>query len=112
MVVGTVVLMRIAANVSGVWNLDMQWAGRDAHSTGVCTLKQEGETLTGSCADAHSTVTGEVKGQILAWRIDVEQEGQKGQMTFEGKLNDAGTTITGKCAIAGGREGTFTMTRQ
>ena len=101
-----------AADVSGVWNLDMQWSGRETHSTGVCTFKQEGRTLTGSCADGHSTIAGEVNDTKLTWRIDVEQEGQRGRMTFEGTLDESGTKIEGTCAIVGGAEGRFTMKKR
>jgi hypothetical protein len=66
----------VAPDLSGVWNLEMYWSGRDTPSTGVCTLKEQDGKLSGSCADSHSTITGEVHERRLTWRIDVVQDGQ------------------------------------
>jgi hypothetical protein len=101
-----------SADVSGVWNLDMHWLGSDTHATGVCTLKQEEQQLTGSCESAKSIIAGEVDGRKLSFRIDVEQDGQKGAMTFTGTLDESGGTIEGSCKIVGGQDGTFTMKKQ
>ena len=101
-----------AVDVSGVWNLDMQWSGSDSHSTGVCTIKQDGQKLTGSCASAKSTLTGDVLDRSLTLQIDVEQDGNKGRMTFTGTVDEDVTVIKGSCQIVGGQEGTFVMKKQ
>ena len=98
------------ADVSGVWNLEMEWSG-GSRSTGVCKLKQDDDKLSGTCA-GKSSVTGEARDGKLTWRVQVEEDGQKGQMTFEGTLDEPGTSIRGTCAVVGGPSGKFTMTRR
>jgi hypothetical protein len=100
------------ADVSGVWNLDMHWLGSDTHATGVCTLKQDAEKLSGTCESAKSTITGEAHERSVTLQIAVEQDGNKGMMTFTGTLNEDGKVITGSCRIVGGQEGTFVMNRR
>lgn len=63
------------ADVSGVWNLEMRWTGNDNVSTGVCTLKQDNDKLTGKCQE-NSTIIGEVRGRQLTWNVDVNENGQ------------------------------------
>jgi hypothetical protein len=99
------------ADVSGVWNLEMEWSSSGSRSTGVCQLKQHDNKLSGTCAEK-SSVTGEVRDRKVTWRVQVEEDGQKGQMTFEGTLDESGTTIRGTCAVVGGPSGKFTMTKQ
>ncbi len=98
------------AEVSGVWNLEMEWAS-GSRSTGVCQFKQDGDKFSGTCAEK-SSVTGEARDRKLTWRVQVEQDGQKGEMTFEGTLDESGTIIRGTCAVDGGHSGNFTMTRK
>ena len=101
-----------AADVSGVWDLEMRWPG-DRQSTGVCTFEQDGRTLTGTCGGSDKfKLTGEVDDKRLTWAFDVEQDGNKGRMTFSGEVDEAGTTIKGACNVQGGLEGTFTMRKQ
>jgi hypothetical protein len=104
-------VVSLGADVSGVWNLEMRWAGIDKVSTGVCTLKQDDAKLTGKCQE-NSTITGDVRDRQLTWTVDVNEHDQKGRMSFEGALDDAGTTISGKCAVPDGPTGTFTMKKQ
>ena len=101
-----------AADVSGVWDLDMHWSGSESHSTGVCTIKQDGQKLTGSCGPGNSTLTGGLLDRSLTLQIDVEQDGNKGQMTFTGTVDENVTAIKGSCQIVGGQEGTFVMKKQ
>jgi|SRR5687767_13178521 hypothetical protein len=101
-----------AADVSGVWDLEMRWPG-DRQSTGVCSFQQDDGKLTGTCGgDDKFTLTGEVDNRRVTWSFAVEQNGNKGRMTFSGELNEAATTITGSCRIEGGLDGTFTMKKQ
>ena len=99
-------------DVSGIWDLEMTW-GEGTRSTGVCTLEQEGETLTGTCGGAEKFgVKGSVENNRVSWKVAVEHEGGQGQMEFSGQLDESGRTITGSCRIVGGQDGTFTLTRK
>ena len=100
-----------ASDVSGNWQLEMRWSG-DMKSTGDCTLKQDGEELSGTCGTEHSMLTGQTKGNRLSWQVDVTQDGTQGTMKFDGDLDERGTTISGSCSIVGGQSGTFTMRKQ
>jgi hypothetical protein len=101
-----------AADVSGVWNLEMSWES-GSNSTGVCTFKQDGAKLTGICGGTEKfPIAGEVKDRTVIWQFDVAQDGSKGRMTFTGVLDEAGTIITGACTIVGAQRGTFTMKKQ
>jgi hypothetical protein len=102
-----------ADDVAGVWDLDMSWSATSSHSTGVCTFKQDAETLTGDCGGTETfPIRGTVNGKKVAWQFDVQQNGSKGTMTFAGELDDARTTIKGSCRIVGGQDGTFTMKKR
>ena len=90
-------------DVSGVWSLDMHWSGSDSDSTGVCTLKQDDQKLTGSCQSSKSTITGEVNDRKIILEIAVEQDGNKGLMTFTGTLDDDGRKSKGGLELPGGR---------
>jgi hypothetical protein len=107
-----VALAMSAADVSGTWDLEMKWSG-NARSTGVCTFKQEGEKLTGTCGSPEKfPITGRVQDRQLSWQFDVSQEGNIGRMKFDGDLDEQGTTIEGSCSVVDGQDGTFTMKRQ
>jgi hypothetical protein len=101
-----------ATDVSGTWDLTMHWPG-DRQSTGVCTFKQDGHKLSGTCGGADRfPIQGEVNDQRLTWQFHVAQDGNKGEMAFAGELDGAGTAIKGSCRIVGAQEGTFTMVKQ
>jgi hypothetical protein len=101
-----------AADVSGTWDLEMKWSG-DAKSTGVCTFKQQGEKLSGTCGSPEKfPITGRVQNRQLSWQFDVSQEGNIGRMKFDGELDEQGTTIEGSCSVVDGQDGTFMMRRQ
>ncbi len=101
-----------APDVSGTWDLTMHWPG-DRQSTGVCTFKQDGQKLSGTCGGPDKfPVKGEVNDKQLTWQFSVAQDGNKGEMAFTGEVDGAGTTIKGSCRIVGAQEGTFTMIRQ
>lgn len=99
-----------AADLSGVWTLEMQWAPGE-QSTGACTFKQKDGELTGTCAKT-SKITGEVRDRTVTWEVLVDEEGQQGKMTFEGTVDEEATTIRGRCVVSDGPTGTFTMQRQ
>ena len=101
-----------AADVSGTWDLEMKWSS-DAKSTGVCTFKQEGDILSGTCGSPDQfPITGRVQNNKLYWQLDVEQSGTKGRMEFDGEVDAQGATINGACGVVGGQDGTFTMKKR
>jgi hypothetical protein len=105
------------ANASGTWELQMTWP--EATSTGVCTLKQEGDTLTGTCGSATDRfpVMGRVEGNRLSWQVNVTQDGSTWRMEFSGELDAQGARVSGTCSIVDANSrtfansGTFTMKR-
>ena len=98
-----------AADVSGVWDLEMRWPG-DRQSTGVCTFEQDDRKLSGTCGGTDRfTITGEVDDRRVTWQFDVEQDGNRGRMTFTGTVAAGDKTIAGSCRIEGGQNGSFTM---
>src|SRR5688572_18217886 len=78
-----------APDVSGVWDLEMRWAG-GMKSTGGCTFKQDGDMLAGTCGSEDSPLKGQIRGDKLSWKVDVTQDGSTGQMYFDGELNEGG----------------------
>jgi hypothetical protein len=100
-----------ASDVSGTWQLEMRWSG-DVKSTGDCTLKQDGDKLSGTCGSENSKLTGQTAGNRVSWQVDVTQDGSQGRMKFDGELDERGTTLSGSCGIVGGQSGTFTMRKQ
>ena len=102
-----------AADFSGTWDLAMEWSG-DFRSTGVCTFKQEGDTLSGTCGSPDKfPISGRVQNNKLNWQVDVEQDGAKGRMEFKGEVDEQGTTINGSCSVVGAaQDGTFTMKKR
>ena len=98
-----------APDVSGTWDVEMIWSA-DSKSTGVCTFKQEGDTLTGTCGGTDKfPITGRVQNSRLSWQFEVKQDGVAGRMEFAGELDAQGTTINGSCSVVPGQDGTFTM---
>jgi len=103
---------RWAADVSGTWNLEMKWS-IDSKSTGVCTFKQDGDKLSGTCGGTDSfPITGRIRNNKLSWRLDVDQNGSKNRMEFDGEVDEQGGTIEGSCSVVGAMDGRFTMKKQ
>lgn len=101
-----------AADLSGTWDLEMKWSS-DSKSTGVCTFKQEGDKLSGTCGDPDKfPIIGSVQNSKLHWQVDVEQSGTKGRMEFDGEVDEQGATIQGSCSVVGGQDGTFTLKKR
>jgi hypothetical protein len=105
-------LVGSAADLSGTWDLEMKWAS-DSKSTGVCTFKQEGDKLSGTCGGPDKfPIIGRVQNSKLYWQLDVEQSGTKGRMEFDGEVDEQGATIQGSCSVVGGQDGTFTLKKR
>ena len=100
------------ADFSGTWDLEMKWSS-DSKSNGVCTFKQEGDELSGTCGSPDKfPIIGRVQNNKLNWQLDVEQGGTKGRMEFDGEVDQQGATINGSCGVVGGQDGTFTMKKR
>ena len=101
-----------AADFSGTWDLEMKWSS-DSTSTGVCTFKQEGDNLSGTCGGPDKfPIIGRVQNKKLNWQLYVEQGGTKSRMEFDGEVDEQGATIQGSCNVVGGQDGTFTMKKR
>ena len=69
-----------------------------------CTLKQEGERLSGSCEDA--TLIGEIAGDTVTWRITLA--GTHDTVMFTGMFaDDEKAVILGRFSYAGKGGGSF-----
>jgi len=104
----------VAADMTGVWNVD--GSVEDHPVTPVCTLKQAGAKLTGSCKfdeeHAASDVAGEVKGKEVSWKFTVEYQGTQYTLTFTGTM-DSDRSIKGSISVdPSGSDGDFTAKKQ
>jgi hypothetical protein len=99
-----------AADVSGSWNVDGDVASHAVKF--VCTLKQEGEKLSGvlTIEGAETPVTGSVRDKAVSFTFDVNYQGQVYTNVFTGTLKDEGA-IEGTIEV-GGASGTFTAKKQ
>ena len=104
-----VVVLGAAANITGKWEVDVDFDDSSIHGGGIdCAFKQDGEQLTGNCAE--EALTGAVKGQNVSWRM--QGKGNPSEATtFTGIVNEAGTSMTGTFMMPGKR-GRFTASRQ
>lgn len=95
-----------AADVSGVWSLRLTTGDDQSAPRASVTLKQEGETLTGSCeipeTDEAFTVTGQVAGDTVTWRCVSKTVAA----SFKGTVNATGREMTGTWTT-GASGGTF-----
>lgn len=99
-----------AGEVSGTWNVDGAVEGHPVKYA--CTLKQEGETLSGTARvqEKDVPVTGSIEDSSVTWKFEVEYEGAPLELIFSGTF-DSERQITGTIAVSGAW-GDFTATRQ
>jgi len=96
-----------ALDVSGVWSLRLTTGDDESAPRASVTLKQDGETLTGTCAidntEQSFTVTGQVSDTIVTWRCT-----STGPVfvSFKGTINETGREMTGSWTT-GAAKGTF-----
>jgi hypothetical protein len=103
------VVLGAAADITGKWEVDVDFDDSSTPGGGIdCTFKQNGEQLTGNCAEA--ALTGEVKGQDVSWRIQGKGNSPEAK-AFTGTVNGAGTRMTGTFMITD-KHGHFTASRQ
>ena len=97
-----------AADASGVWSLRLTTDGGESAARVSVTLKQEGDTLTGSCViggtEEKFTVTGQVTETAVTWRCV-----SKGpvEASFTGTINSTGREMTGSWTTPAPARGTF-----
>jgi hypothetical protein len=102
-----------AADVSGVWSLRLLTKDGESASRATVTLKQDGETLTGTCVIDHTdqefTVVGQAKDKTVTWRC-----ASKGpfEASFTGTIDSTGRQMTGEWATPAPAQGTFKGSRR
>ena len=105
-----VVVLAAAVNLTGRWALEANFDDISTPGGGFdCAFKQDGEQLTGTCADGAAPVTGELKGQNVSWKM--KAGGTQETITYTGIVDDAGTRIKGRFTMAG-NAGSFTASKQ
>ena len=96
-----------AADVSGVWSLRLTTGDDQSAPRASVTLKQDGDTLTGSCeiqdTETEFTVTGQVAGDAVTWRC---VSNGPVAASFKGRINATGREMTGTWTT-GASGGTF-----
>ena len=97
-----------AADLTGLWSLDLlpDFGGQDDQLG--CSFVQDGEKLTANSGGARD-MFGEVKGQKVTLRLVTGRQGEL-TATFTGDLDQAETTVTGTWQLPDGqstREGKF-----
>ena len=101
-----------APDASGVWSLRLLTNAGESAARATVTLKQEGETLAGTCAidqvEQELTVTGQVKDNTLTWRC-VGRESF--EASFKGSIDSTGRQMTGEWVTQSTARGTFKGSR-
>ena len=101
-----------AADASGVWTLRLLTSAGESAARATVTLKQDGETLAGTCVIAQVeqelTVTGQVQDNTLTWRC-VGRESF--EASFTGSIDSTGRQMTGEWATQATARGTFKGSR-
>jgi len=108
---GAVVLLGVPvqADISARWELHADFDDRSIPGASAdCTLKQDGQRLSGKCEDA--TLTGEIKGEMVTWQLTLA--GTHDTMSFNGRLDDDDTVIVGRFVYAGKGDGSFLAVRR
>jgi hypothetical protein len=75
-------------SIAGTWQIKGSVSGADPF-TDVCTIKQSGSTLTGSCAlggQKSYDLTGEVKDGAITFKHGGDYEGQALTIAYSGTL--------------------------
>jgi hypothetical protein len=99
-------------DVSGVWSLRLTTSAGESAARATVTLKQDGETLTGTCAidqiDQESTVTGQAKDNTITWRCVGKDSFEA---SFKATIDATGRQMTGEWATRAAVRGTFKGSR-
>ncbi|HKG21199.1 MAG TPA: hypothetical protein VKC34_04815 [Blastocatellia bacterium] len=100
-----------AASLTGVWNFTVETP--NGTGTPVFTLKQEGETVSGTYKGqlGEVPVTGTVKGNEVTLKIKVNFQGNDMEVTYKG-MREGDNSMKGKASFGDMAEGTWTATRK
>jgi len=94
----------VHADISAHWELHADFDDRGMPGAFAdCTLKQEGQRLSGRCEDA--TLTGEIKEEMVTWQLTLARTHDT--LTFTGHLDDDDTVIVGRFLYPGKGGGSF-----
>ena len=103
-----------AAPVSGNWKVTGDVVGNPVELT--CTFAQDGKKLTGSCKQAGSDKSNEIKGDVdgkkVTWTFDSSYEGRTITLTFSGALDDSSKLKGGIDVQPYGVSGEFTAAKE
>ena len=99
-------------SINGTWDVQIEVMGNQGAA--VCTLKQDGNKVTGKCnqSGTDQTVTGEVADQKITFQHGADYNGQALTIVYSGKFESA-TVLSGDVNVqpfdAGG---TFKATKK
>ena len=99
-----------AADLSGVWKLNLDIAGMMIPLA--CTFTETGQTLGGTCDGADgkpAAVTGAIDGSKVTWAYDTKFQDMPMHVAYTGEIK-ADASIGG-AVDASGNAGTFTGTK-
>ena len=100
------------ADVSGIWSLRLLTGAGESAARAMVTLKQEGETLTGTCEidqiDEKLTVAGQAKDNTLTWRCVGKESFEA---SFKATIDSTGRQMSGEWATHAAARGTFKGSR-
>ena len=99
------------ADVAGTWNIMLDIGGNTA--TPSVTLKQDGETLTGTYSSqllGEQKVTGTIKGNAITFGFTASFDGNAVKVTYSGTVEQ--TTMKGKVTFGDLGEGAFSAKKQ
>ena len=98
-------------DLTGDWAFTVETAA--GSGSPAVTLKQDGETLTGTYSGqlGNAPLTGTVKGTAVQFTFSGEIQGQSFEVEYKGTVN--GTSMQGSLSGAGGQlSGTFTAKKK
>lgn len=86
-------------DVTGVWDMSVETPNGPIDS--VATLKQDGDTLTGTLAGQRGEIAmeGTVVGSEIKWVLNIDMGGQQVAIAFAGKVD--GETMAGVFEMGG-----------
>ena len=88
--------MALAADnsITGTWDVQTEVMGNGGSA--VCTLKQDGNKVTGTCSSggADRVVTGEITEKKVVWKHAAEYNGEALTITYSGTVESA-TSMAG-----------------
>jgi hypothetical protein len=104
--------LALAQDLSGAWTVSSSVGATPI--TVSCTLVQQGDALSGSCAPAGGEPTafsgGAVKGTHASWGYDVAFRGQPSHVGFDAEVS-SNTSMKGMLTL-GTRPSPFTAVKQ